>query len=700
MATLMLAEKEQLRLLRRLPDYLALTRGEPTKDTNTTLASYHVAFSAVSARMQRYQRSLMSQTLMGGDTEWLLNQQRRQELLNATEDICHDLCNTMSSGIDPQVKQLAAGVVRLNTMLLTVISGMRITIRPSKRARHDDATVARQWTAWEDILVPPSIFRSTRGSNPAHHQHVRTRRMVGAPLGACSRHRVRSKVGRQRAVVPQAVRLQTSLRCSTAIEQRFPHRRPRAAALFVPPSHIRLPLTKMRKPLGIVYAVEARHRRVVALSGLQHVALMTTYLVFPLLLLQATKAPTEVAAAVVSLTLLTMAIGTLLQTCRLGPIGSGFLCQPVPSVLYFVPSMAAATHGGIAAVYGMTLAAGLFEVTIARILQRTRKFFPPEIAGLVVLLAGISTGIIGLRTALGAGDFGSAPRPGDADVALFTLAIMAALNVWGPGLLRIFCVLIGIAAGTALAWLLGPSVVPGNSAMAHASAAALAASSWFAIPGLGHIAWSFDPALVLPFAVAAVAASLKATGNITIGQKASDAEWVRPDMRSISHGIAADGLATAVAGVLGTLGVSSATGAIGLASATGVMSRRIGYAIAVLLMLIALVPGLSVLLYMLPRPVLGAALMFAATFIIVNGLQIMAARLIDARKTLVIGLALVVAIGFEVYPGMLGAAERHRLPSARVQLGTVRWRSTACSGSGCARRVRMTVGPGDVAATR
>mgnify|MGYP003694710431 CR=1 FL=1 len=48
----------------------------------------------------------------------------------------------------------------------------------------------------------------------------------------------------------------------------------------MPPSHIRLPLTKMRKPLGIVYAVEDRLPiGVVALSGLQHVALMTTYLV-------------------------------------------------------------------------------------------------------------------------------------------------------------------------------------------------------------------------------------------------------------------------------------------------------------------------------------------------------------------------------------------------------------------------------------
>jgi phosphate:Na+ symporter len=122
---LMLAEKEQLRLLLRLPDYLARARGEPGDPAASSLARHHAAFEAVSTRIRRFQSSLMSQSLSSADTEWLLNQQRRQEMLDATEDICHDLCETISNGIDPQARQLSAGIVEaLDTMLLTAISGM------------------------------------------------------------------------------------------------------------------------------------------------------------------------------------------------------------------------------------------------------------------------------------------------------------------------------------------------------------------------------------------------------------------------------------------------------------------------------------------------------------------------------------------------------------------------------------------------
>lgn len=87
----------------------------------------------------------------------------------------------------------------------------------------------------------------------------------------------------------------------------------------------------------------------------------------------------------VSMTLIALAIGTLLQAIPVGPVGSGFLCQPIPSVVYFVPSLVAAKHGGLA-VLGMSIIAGVVEVGLARLLPRLRALFPTEIAGLVVML--------------------------------------------------------------------------------------------------------------------------------------------------------------------------------------------------------------------------------------------------------------------------------------------------------------------------
>jgi xanthine permease XanP len=415
----------------------------------------------------------------------------------------------------------------------------------------------------------------------------------------------------------------------------------------------------MRKPAHLSYGVDDKPPLAVnALSGLQHVGLMSIYLVFPALVAKAAGASAEVAVAMVSMTLVALAIGTLLQAFSSGPVGSGFLCQPIASVVYFVPSMVAVKHGGLSAVFGMTIVAGLLEIGLARVLSRLRAIFPAEIAGLVVLLVGIASGIVGLRTALAGADASAVPSSVDLGLALTTLAIMVVLNVWGRGKLRLLCVLIGMAAGYAAAWALGR--------VGAAEAAQLGAAPLFALPTVSHLGWAFDSTLLLPFVVAAVAATLKVMGNVTTCQKVNDADWVRADMRSIGRGVVGDGLGSVVAGALGAHGLNSSTSAVGLATATGVTSRRVALSVAAFLLVLAFVPKLGQLFYLMPRPVAGAALVFSSTFIIINGLEIMTSRLLDARRTLVIGLALIFGLAVEGFPGLLEI-----FPSgARVALGT------------------------------
>ena len=415
----------------------------------------------------------------------------------------------------------------------------------------------------------------------------------------------------------------------------------------------------MRKPAHLSYGVDDKPPLAVnALSGLQHVGLMSIYLVFPALVAKAAGASAEVAVAMVSMTLVALAIGTLLRAFSSGPIGSGFLCQPIASVVYFVPSMVAVKHGGLSAVFGMTIVAGLREIGLARVLSRLRAIFPAEIAGLVVLLVGIASGIVGLRTALAGADVSAVPSSVDLGLALTTLAIMVVLNVWGRGKLRLLCVLIGMAAGYAAAWALGR--------VGAAEAAQLGAAPLFALPTVSHLGWAFDSTLLLPFVVAAVAATSKVMGNVTTCQKVNDADWVRADMRSIGRGVVGDGLGSVVAGALGAHGLNSSTSAVGLATATGVTSRRVALSVAAFLLVLAFVPKLGQLFYLMPRPVAGAALVFSSTFIIINGLEIMTSRLLDARRTLVIGLALIFGLAVEGFPGLLEI-----FPSgARVALGT------------------------------
>jgi NCS2 family nucleobase:cation symporter-2 len=348
----------------------------------------------------------------------------------------------------------------------------------------------------------------------------------------------------------------------------------------------------------------------------------------------------------VSLTLIALAVGALLQVFPIGPLGAGFLCQPVPSVVYFVPSLLAAKSGNLAIVFGMTMAAGAFEMGLSRVLRRLRPVFPPEIVGLVILLVGLASGFVGLKLAFGDPHASADPVDrADLAIGLLTLGIMIGLNVWGKGAARIACVLLGMAAGYVAAALLGTLSANDMEAISHAHILAL--------PSFSHVSWAFDPSYALAFAVAGIAATLKVIGNVTTCQKANDADWVRLGMTSVERGVLSDGLATTFAGAIGAHGLNSSTPAVGLATATGVLSRSVGYPVAALLLALAFMPKLGALFYLMPRMVAASALVFSSTFIIVNGIQVMTSRLLDARKTLLIGLALVAGLAVDAQPAIL-----------------------------------------------
>jgi xanthine permease XanP len=172
------------------------------------------------------------------------------------------------------------------------------------------------------------------------------------------------------------------------------------------------------------------------------------------------------------------------------------------------------------------------------------------------------------------------------------------------------------------------------------------------------MSWSFDAALAVPFAIACIAAAMKAVGTVTVCQRMNDADWVRPDMRSATRGVLADGASTMLAGALGAVGTNTSTPSVGLASATGVASRKVAFAIGAIFLVLGLMPKLAALLAVMPRAVMVAALLFAVAFIIINGLQVMTSRLLDARRTLVIGLSIVAGAAVEVFPAIAASAPK------------------------------------------
>ena len=173
---------------------------------------------------------------------------------------------------------------------------------------------------------------------------------------------------------------------------------------------------------------------------------------------------------------------------------------------------------------------------------------------------------------------------------------------------------------------------------------------WF--PFIEHPGWSFDLHLVLPFLIAMLCSTLKSVGDITTCQKINDADWKRPDMDNIGKGILADSIGCMSAGILGGVGQSTSSTNIGLSIATGITSRVIAYAMGAMLILLGFVPKISTLFAIIPKPVLGATIIFAVCYMVIVGFQIIMSRMIDGRKTFIIGLSLIFGLSVDLLPGI------------------------------------------------
>jgi xanthine permease XanP len=409
-----------------------------------------------------------------------------------------------------------------------------------------------------------------------------------------------------------------------------------------------------RKPATLAYGLDEMPPAVVTwISAFQHCGVCAIFTVYPLIIARQAGLPSERVTSMLQLGFLALAVATLLQALPRGPIGSRLLAPSIFTGVYLAPSLLAVKAGGLPLVWGMTIFAGFVEIALSRVWFRLRAFIPPESAGLVVFLVGTIIGLAAMRVLVEDSASGTLTAQ-DGVVTGCALVVMVALNIWNKGRLKLFCILIGMLVGYVVSGAVGLLTL-------HALEAVLN-RPLFAFPGISQISWAFGWSLVVPFAVSSLAAAMNSTAVVTTYQRLTDAEWVRPDMVSIGRGVLGDGIATTVAGLCGTYGLTVSSANVGLVAATGVASRAIAFAVAAILAVAALQPQLIGVLTIMPRPVMAAAMLFTAVFIMISGVQIISTRVLDGRRTLVIGMGMLAFFVVSVYPAVFTGAPRWAQP--------------------------------------
>ncbi len=391
-----------------------------------------------------------------------------------------------------------------------------------------------------------------------------------------------------------------------------------------------------QKPANIIYGVnDIPPFRTTLLLSVQHAILALVFIVYPLMLVSESGGTQLDAEGVVTASILAMAVGTFLQCLGRKGMGSGYLAVNLTTPIYLPVSIQAAKIGGLGLTFGMTVIAGIFSIVFSRFLKYFRHLFPAEVCGVAVVMLGISMVGPAVRRFLGLhGNIYVDPYA--FAVAFITLSLMVALSIWPRGHIRLYSVLIGLAAGYGAALWLGVTDL--------ASLRAVMEGSFLALPTIPIPDWKFQWALLTPFLMTAMVSSLDTVACIITCQKINQTEWVRPDMATVSNGVLADGVGAAMAGALGTMGTGVSSAHIALSSATGATARRIGLLTAIVLLATAFVPPIAKLLSRMPGPVIGAVLVYAAAFLITSGMELIVSRMLDTRRIFMVGGSIIVGL--------------------------------------------------------
>lgn len=418
-----------------------------------------------------------------------------------------------------------------------------------------------------------------------------------------------------------------------------------------------------------------------AALGLQHVLVMYAgAIAVPLIVGRALKLSPEQVAMLISADLFCCGIVTLIQSMGVTrwfgirlPVMMGVTFAAVGPMVAFANAMPGVD--GARAIFGAIIGAGIISMLIAPMVSKLLRFFPPVVTGTIIAIIGISLMRVGVGWAMG----GPAPLAQSVDVpklvamvdgakaaaeasgaaltrlpgpipmvsnpgygALDNLAVAAAVLVfilllvkYARGFIANIAVLLGIAAGCAVAALMGKM---GFEKVAKAGWFDVVTPFAFGMP-------TFDPVMILTMTLVMIVVMIESTGMFLA---LSDMTGKKIDQPALAAGLRTDGLGTLIGGIFNTFPYTSFSQNVGLVGVTGVRSRWVCVAGGVIMVVLGLLPKMAALVESIPIFVLGGAGLVMFGMVAAAGIRILAGVDYKGNRSNLYIVAL--SIGFGLVP--------------------------------------------------
>ena len=402
--------------------------------------------------------------------------------------------------------------------------------------------------------------------------------------------------------------------------------------------------------VDLIYKIEDKPSfKDAVFAAFQHLlAIFVAIITPPLIIAGALNLDLETTSFLVSMALFASGVSTFIQCRRVGPLGAGLLCVQGTSFSFIGPIISAGLAGGLPLIFGCTIAAAPVEMIVSRTFRYLKQIITPLVSGIVVLLIGLSlikVGIIscgGGNAAMSDGTFGNWQN---LSIAALVLVSVLFFNKSKNKYIRMSSIVLGLLVGYVLAYILGRVDLSGMETTKIAL---------LNIPVPFKYGLSLNLSSFIAIGLIYLITAIEATGDITANSMISG-EPVEGDkyIKRVSGGVLADGFNSLLAGVFNSFPNSIFAQNNGLIQLTGVASRRVGYYIAAMLIVLGLFPGIGLIFSLMPDPVLGGATLLMFGTVAAAGIRIIAAQDIDRKATMILAISLSLGLGVELMPDIL-----------------------------------------------
>ncbi|MCT4799069.1 nucleobase:cation symporter-2 family protein [Exiguobacterium profundum] len=377
--------------------------------------------------------------------------------------------------------------------------------------------------------------------------------------------------------------------------------------------------------------------------GFQHLlAMYTGAAIVPLIVGGAIGlGPTELAY-LVAIDLFMCGVATLLQVWTTRFTGVGL---PVVLGCTFTavgPMIAIGSANGITAIYGALIASGLIVILISGFVGKLVRFFPPVVLGSVVTIIGLSLIPVAVNDIGG----GMPGEPGFASMQNLglgglTILLILVLNRVGTVFTRAAAVLFAVLVGTGVAASLG---LVDFSPVREAGWFQMVQPFYFGMP-------TFDLSAILVMTLVAIISMIESTG---VFLALSDITKQPIGAKELTKGYRAEGVATILGGIFNSFPYTTFSQNVGLVQLSGVKSRRVIFWTGGLLILLGFLPKVATFTTLIPKPVLGGAMLVMFGTVAASGIRILSQVDFSKNENLItIALSIGVGLGITANPAIV-----------------------------------------------